>query len=75
VSYLGIYAPAGTPVAIIILLHQEIVGVLNRVDVKERFFNSGVETVGNSPQEFAAIMMSDMARTGKMLKNAGIRDE
>jgi tripartite-type tricarboxylate transporter receptor subunit TctC len=34
-----------------------------------------VETVGGSPQEFAAAIKSDMARLGKVIKDAGIRAE
>ena len=71
----GIYAPAKTPAAVINRLHQEIVRVLNRPDVKERFLNAGVETVGTSPQQFAAIIKSDSARMGKVITNAGIKLE
>ena len=47
--------------------------MLNRADVKEKFFNAGVETVGSSPEEFAATIKSEMARMGKVIKDAGIR--
>ena len=69
----GIWAPAKTPAAIINRLNQEIVRTLNLPDVKEKFFNSGVETVGSSPQEFAALIKTDSARVGKVIKDAGIR--
>ena len=68
----GIFAPAGTPAAIVNRLNQEIVRVLNSPDVKERFFKTGMEVVGSSPVEFAAAIRSDMARMGKVLKAAGI---
>ena len=69
----GLWAPAKTPGAIVNRLNQEIVRVLNLPDVKERFMNAGVETVGNSPAQFAAIIKSDMARTAKTIKDAGIK--
>lgn len=47
----------------------------SRADAKEQVFNSAVETVGSSPEEFAAVMKSYMATTGKVIKNAGIRDK
>lgn len=56
-------------------LSQEIVRVLIREELKERFFNAGVETVASSPAQLAAIMKSDMARMGKVIKDAGIRGE
>ncbi len=68
----GMFAPAKTPVAIINRLHQETVRYLNMPETKERFFNSGVETVGSSPQEFAAVIKSESVRLGKVIKSAGI---
>ena len=71
----GIWAPAKTPAAIIERLNQEIVRVLNLPDVKERFFNAGVEPVGSSPEQFAAIVKADIAKLGKLIKDAGIKVE
>ena len=75
VAFEGMFVPAKTPVAIIDRLNQEIVRVLNRAEVKERFFNAGVETVGSTPEEFAAAIKSNVAKWGKLIKDAGIRDE
>lgn len=69
----GMFVPARTPAAIISRLHREVVAVLNRGEVKERLFNLGIEIVGNSPEAFAAIIKADMAKLGKVIKDAGIR--
>ena len=66
----GMWAPAGTPAAIINRLHQEIVKILNTADIKEKFFNSGAETVGSTPAEFAAFIKADVAVLGKLIRNA-----
>jgi tripartite-type tricarboxylate transporter receptor subunit TctC len=71
----GIFAPAKTPEAITRRLNQEIVRVLNRADVKEKFFNSGSEVVASSPEQLAATIKSDLAGMGKVIKDAGIRVE
>ena len=71
----GLFAPVGTAPAIINRLHQDMVQILNRQDVKERLFATGVETVGSSPVELAAAMKSEMSRLGKLIKDAGIRAE
>jgi tripartite-type tricarboxylate transporter receptor subunit TctC len=71
----GMLAPARTPAGIINRLNQEIVRVLNRSEVKERFFNSGAEVVGNSPEQFAAAIKSDIAKMGKVIREANIRAE
>ncbi len=74
-SLYGMFAPAKTPAAIINRLNQETVRVLNRANVKEKFLNVGVEVVGSSPQEFAATIRSEMARMGKVIRDAAIRVE
>ncbi len=75
ISIYGIFAPAKTPRTIIDKLNQEIVRFLNRTEVKEKFFIAGMEAVGSSPEQFAATVKSEMARMGKVIKEAGIRTE
>ncbi len=75
VSMTGILAPAKTPEAIINRLNQEIVRVVNRTDVKEKFFNAGTEAVGSTPEQFAATIKSDIVKTSKVIKDAGIKAE
>ena len=71
----GVFAPAGTPRTVIQLVNREIVQVLKRPEIREKFMNSAVEPVGTTPEEFAAKIKSEMARMGKMIKDAGIRLE
>ncbi len=71
----GILAPAGTPVAVINRLNREIVQVLHRPDVKEKFFNASADTVGNTPTQFAATIKSEVAKWGKVLKDAGVKPQ
>jgi tripartite-type tricarboxylate transporter receptor subunit TctC len=69
----GMWAAARTPEAIIARLNEEIVRVLRRPDVKEKFFGNGVEVVGSTPAEFAATINAQVARMGKVIRDAGIR--
>jgi tripartite-type tricarboxylate transporter receptor subunit TctC len=57
------------------MLNREVVRVINLPDVKEKFFVGGAEVVGSSPAELAAAMKSNMARWGKVIRDAGIRAE
>ena len=77
VQILGLFAPAKTPAAIVARLNQEIVRVLRNADAeaKQRILNAGVETVASSADEFGAAIRADMVRWGKVIKDAGIRDE
>jgi tripartite-type tricarboxylate transporter receptor subunit TctC len=70
---LAVFAPAGTPANLIHRLNEEIVRVLNTGDVKEKFLNVGIETVGSSPEQLTARVKSDIAILGKMIRDAGIR--
>ena len=71
----GMFAPARTPPAIIQRLHRETAREIHRPEVKEKLLGAGVEPVGNSPEEFGAYVKADMARWGKVIKDAGIRAE
>jgi tripartite-type tricarboxylate transporter receptor subunit TctC len=71
----GVYAPLGTPAAIVHRLNQEIVRAINLPDIKEKFSNTGIETVGSSPQELTTAMQAEIARTASLLKAGGLRNE
>ena len=75
ITMYGVFAPAATPPAIISRLNQEIVKALRRPDIKEKFFGAGVETVGSPPDQLSAAMKSEMTVMGKLIRDAGIRDE
>ena len=75
VAMVAVFAPARTPDAIIKRLNQESVRFLNSPEAKQRFLNAGAETVGSSPAELTATLKSEMTRIGKVIRNAGIRDE
>ena len=74
-SPFGLFAPVKTPASVISRLNQEIAQVLQRAEVKERLFNSGIEPVGSSPEQLATAMKTDMTRMGKVITDAGIRAE
>ena len=71
----GLFASGKPPQAIIKRLHQEAVRVVNSADTREKFTNMGVEPVGNTPEEFVAVIKSDVAKIGKVIKDAGIKAE
>jgi tripartite-type tricarboxylate transporter receptor subunit TctC len=71
-AVLGLFAPGRTPAPIIEQLHAATVRALNEADVKQRLFDSGAEVVASSPAELTAEMKSEIATTGKLLKNIGI---
>ncbi len=74
-SLLAVFAPAGTPNAIVQRLNQEMAKALQRADARERLFNAGVEAVGSTPEQFAATLKAEMGKWGKVIRDAGIRSE
>jgi tripartite-type tricarboxylate transporter receptor subunit TctC len=69
----GVFAPAGTPPAIVNRLHQELARTLNSDDVKQKLFNAGSQVVTNSPEAFASAMRADMERIATLVKVAGLK--
>jgi tripartite-type tricarboxylate transporter receptor subunit TctC len=74
-AILGIFAPAKTPDAIVNRLNQEIVRVLSNPEVKRRMYDSGAEVAGGPPADLAEAIRLDVATTGKLIRDAGIRAE
>lgn len=71
--WFGVLVPARTPPAIVAQLNTEIVKVLRSAAIRERFAAEGIEPVGNTPEQFAAYIKLELAKWGKVLKDAGIR--
>ncbi|KQU91559.1 ABC transporter substrate-binding protein [Variovorax sp. Root318D1] len=71
----GFLAPAGTPKAIVAKLNAEINAALKLPDVRTKLEAAGIEIQGGTPQEYAALIKSDLAKWGKVVKEAGIQAE
>jgi tripartite-type tricarboxylate transporter receptor subunit TctC len=69
----GMYAPAGTPPAIVAQLNAEVNAVLTSPDVKTVFANQGLSTLSGSPQDLANLTRNDLAKWGKVVQAAGIK--
>jgi tripartite-type tricarboxylate transporter receptor subunit TctC len=74
-GWYGVLAPAKTPRAVIDKLNAEIVRILHSPDVQGRLAADGSEAVGNTPEQFGAHIKSEVAKWGKVIKEAGIRAE
>ncbi len=75
VSFHGIFAPARTPDAILSRLHQEIVRILQRPETRERFASIGAEPVGSTRDALTAEIKAEVARMGKVIREAGIQEK
>jgi tripartite-type tricarboxylate transporter receptor subunit TctC len=71
----GFLAPAGTPRAIVTRLNAEINAALKLPDVRARLEAAGIDIQGGSPQDYAALIRSDLAKWNKVIRDAGIPAE
>lgn len=74
-SWFGVLAPGGTPRNIVYKLRDEIARILKLPDVRSRLASLGFEPVGSTPEEFTALVRSELAKWGQAIKAAGIKSE
>jgi tripartite-type tricarboxylate transporter receptor subunit TctC len=72
-SWFGLLAPAGTPKDIVEKLHGETVRTLALPEVRRKFDELGLEPVGNTPAEFAALTRKEIGEWARVIKDAGIK--
>ena len=73
VPWFGLMAPAGTPQAIIDRLHAETVRALAFPDARTALVNQGLDVIGGTPAEFAAVIRDETPYWAKVIKEAGIK--
>ena len=69
----GLVAPTGTPATIVRKLYLETVKTTALPDLRTKFADLGVEGVGNSPDEFAALIKSENSKWAKVIRESGIK--
>ena len=74
-SWVGLLAPARTPANVIARLHAESVKAVNLPDIKSLLLRDGLEPVGDTPQEFAAVVKSEVAKWNRVVRAAGIKPQ
>ena len=75
VLWSGIFAPKDTPPGIVKKLEGELMRIAKLPDVVGRLKPLGIDTVGNSSEEFAKILAADIARWGAVAKAGNIKIE
>jgi tripartite-type tricarboxylate transporter receptor subunit TctC len=71
-SWIAMFAPGGTPSAIVSAVQQYLAEALADPKVREWLMSTGQEPVGNSPAEFAAQFKADIARFAKVVETAKV---
>ncbi|MGL5005199.1 MAG: Bug family tripartite tricarboxylate transporter substrate binding protein [Casimicrobium sp.] len=74
-AWFGVFAPSATPKDIIAKWHTDTVAVLAMPDVKEKIVQLGFDVVGNTPDQYATIVKSDIAKWTKVVKASGAKPD
>jgi tripartite-type tricarboxylate transporter receptor subunit TctC len=72
-SWIGMAAPAKTPQPILARLHAESVKIVQSPRIKSLFLKDGLESLGNTPQQFAADLKEEIEKWRKVVAAAGIQ--
>ena len=64
----GFLVPANTPKDVIAVIHRAVVAAMNSPDVKKRFAELGTSPVGNPPEEFGALIKSEVESYAELVK-------
>lgn len=71
-AWVGIWAPRGTPSAIVDKLNGEVGKILQSPDVRARLEKEGATIAGGTPADFDRYIRNEYAKWDKVVKNAGI---
>jgi tripartite-type tricarboxylate transporter receptor subunit TctC len=74
-TWFGPLAPARTPREIVVKMNAELMKILQRPEVKERFRAEGIDAIGGTPEQFGAYIKEEIARWAKVVTAAKIRPE
>ena len=72
-AWYSMHAPAGTPPDIVRRLNAELIAILRDPDIVARFKQLATDPVGNSPEEFATFVKSELEKYARVIKSAGIK--
>ena len=73
VSWYGLWAPKGLPADIVAKLQAEVAKIVALPDIKERLDTLGFEPIGSTTDDFAKYIADEMAKSGKIIKDAKIK--
>jgi tripartite-type tricarboxylate transporter receptor subunit TctC len=75
VAWYGVHAPGRTPKPVVDALSREIARILATADLRERVLSQGMDPAPNTPEQFSALVKSEVARWSKVIQDAGIKAE
>jgi tripartite-type tricarboxylate transporter receptor subunit TctC len=74
-NWIGLFAPAGTPLEVVNKLSAEVQKIMQQPDVQKRLETEGARFIPTTPQSFAAFQRAEAEKWAKAIKEAGIKAE
>jgi tripartite-type tricarboxylate transporter receptor subunit TctC len=71
----GMFGPAGMPKPVLAKVNAEVARILHSPEVKKVFEGDGADVVGSTPEQFGAVLKSEIAKWTKVARAAGIKAE
>ena len=75
VAWFALFAPAGTPPAIVARLNSESDRALKMADVREKIAQAGSDPIGGTPEDLAKFLAGDIAKWARVTREAGIKPQ
>jgi tripartite-type tricarboxylate transporter receptor subunit TctC len=72
-TWIGFFAPMGTPKAIVAQLNQQIAQALKQPETKDRLATLGFDPIDNTPEQFTAYINVEVEKWAKVIKESGAR--
>ena len=72
-AWMGLIAPGGTPAAIIMQIHADVVGALRTQSIRDKLATQLMEPVGSSPAEFRIYIAAEIGRWAPVIKAGNIK--
>jgi tripartite-type tricarboxylate transporter receptor subunit TctC len=72
-SWQGVFAPPGTPRAVLARLHAEVAKAMQAPEIREAFAQQGFRVEATEPADFAVFVKAEVAKWGDVVKRGGVR--
>jgi len=75
ITWHSVVVPARTPKPIVAKLSRELMRIIRQPDVQERFATVGLDAVGSTPEELAALIKNETVMYAKLVKQIGLKPQ
>ena len=75
ITWHSVVVPAKTPKPLVAKLSKELMRIIRQPDVQERFSTQGLDAVGSTPEELAALIKKEVVMYARLVKQIGLKPQ